>query len=263
MPGTGQLNPGEKEEIFKMTEENNLIFGTRPVIEAIRSGKTVDKVFIRDGRQNEQFRELMVLLKDGAIPYSFVPDQKLNRLTRKNHQGVVAFLSPVEFTDIEDVLPGIFEKGEQPLLIILDRVTDVRNFGAISRSAECAGAHAIIVPARGSAAINSDAVKTSAGALFSIPVCRSHNLKTTINYLKTSGLAVIGCTEKTDKPYFQTDLNKPLAIIMGSEENGISPEYLKMCDDKVMIPMAGETSSLNVSAAAAIILFEVVRQRMI
>ncbi|TAL62430.1 MAG: 23S rRNA (guanosine(2251)-2'-O)-methyltransferase RlmB, partial [Bacteroidetes bacterium] len=240
----------------------NLIFGIRPVIEAIRSGKEVEKIFFQQGTGSALMAELNDEIKKYKIPFQFVPAEKLNHLMKsKNHQGVVAQLSPVTYRDIEDIIPAVFEKGEVPLVIILDRITDVRNFGAISRSAECAGAHALIIPSKGSAQINSDAIKTSAGALYQIPVCRSENLKQTCDFLKRSGLRIIACTEKTDQTIYNTDFSLPTAIILGSEEDGISEEYLKFSDEKTTIPLFGKIESLNVSVSAGITLYEVVRQR--
>lgn len=259
-----------KQGSFKKTSEgrekkddaNKLIFGIRPVIEAIRSGKEIEKIFFQQGTGSALMAELNDEIKKYKIPFQFVPAEKLNHLMKsKNHQGVVAQLSPVTYRDIEDIIPTIFEKGETPLVIILDRITDVRNFGAISRSAECAGVHALIIPSKGSAQINSDAIKTSAGALYQIPVCRSENLKQTCDFLKKSGLRIVACTEKTDKSIYETDLTVPTAIIMGSEEDGISEECLKMSDAKAMIPLFGKIESLNVSVSAGVTLYEVVRQR--
>lgn len=245
-------------------EENPalLIYGIRAVSEAILAGKEIDKLFVQEGLRNELFGELRRLTKEHGIHYQLVPGGKLNRLAPgKNHQGVAAYLSAISYRKIEDVLPEIFEKGETPLLLILDRITDVRNFGAIARTAECAGVHAIVVPSRGGAPVNADAVKTSAGALHKIPVCREDNLKTVIDYLKESGLRIAACTEKASEAHFLSDLGGPLAIIMGSEEDGISGEYLKRADVRVQIPMSGTISSLNVSVATGIILFEALRQR--
>jgi len=243
-------------------EKSNFIFGTRTAIEAIRAGKEVDKIFIQKGLNNELFAELRKLITDGNIPHQFVPIEKLDRITGKNHQGVICFLSEITFYNIENLLPGIYEKGTVPLLLILDKVTDVRNFGAICRTAECSGVNAIIIPTRGSAQINADAVKTSAGALQLIPVCREENLKNTIIFLKESGVQIVACTEKTDDYYYSLDFTQPTAIIMGSEEDGISGEYLKLCDHKAKIPLLGEIQSLNVSVACGVLLYEVVKQRV-
>lgn len=242
--------------------KDDIIFGTRAVIEAIRSGKEVNKVMVQKGLSNELFAELKEELKGTDIPFQFVPPEKLNYITRKNHQGVIAFVSPANYHKLENILPQLFEEGKNPLLLMLDRVTDVRNFGAICRSAECLGVHAVIIPSRGGAQITSDAVKTSAGALLRIPVCREENLKETIEYVSGSGLQIVSCTEKTTNTIDSVDLSQPTLIIMGSEEDGISGEYLKRSDHKVKIPMSGEIESLNVSVATGIILYEAVRQRL-
>jgi 23S rRNA (guanosine2251-2'-O)-methyltransferase len=245
-----------------MSANENMIFGTRAVLEAIDAGKELDKVLIRKGLSNELYNQLRKALQGQSIPIQFVPEQKLDRLTQKNHQGVVAFTTEVSYYRCEELLPGVFESGKTPLLLVLDRVTDVRNFGAIARTAECAGVDFIVIPSRGSAQINADAVKTSAGALHRIKVCREDNLKQTIGYLKESGVKLIACHEKTDKDIYDMNCAGPCAIIMGSEEDGISSEYLKHCDEQVKIPMLGKTASLNVSVATGIVLFEVLRIRL-
>jgi 23S rRNA (guanosine2251-2'-O)-methyltransferase len=248
---------------MEQREKQTYIFGTRAIIEAVASGKELDKVFIQDGLKNDLFKELISTLTKSQTPYQFVPGQKISRMVAgKNHQGALAVMSNVTYQRIENILPLIFERGETPLLLMLDRITDVRNFGAIARTAECCGAHAIIIPARGSALITADAVKTSAGALHTIPVCREQNLKQTIEYLQESGVQVIGCTEKADEYIYKPDFNLPTTIIMGSEEDGISGEYLKRCDAMVKIPMSGSIASLNVSVSAGVVLYEVIRQRI-
>ena len=246
---------------MKINRYENAIFGLRPIIEAIQAGKEIDTLFIQKGLKNELFQELWQLVRVRKINYKHVPVEKLNRLTRKNHQGVFAFISPINFHKTDNIIQDVFEKGENPLFLVLDRVTDVRNFGAIVRTAECSGVQAIIVPEKGSAAINGDALKTSAGALHNIPICREFNLKATIEYLKNCGLQIVGCTEKTEEKIYQLNFNLPTAIIMGSEEDGISTEYLKLCDYKAKIPMNGTIGSLNVSVSAGVILYEAVRQR--
>lgn len=243
-------------------ESENMIFGLRPVIEALKSGKEIDRLFVQNGLKNELFGEMMGLLKKHNVLYQYVPLEKLNRLTSKNHQGVVGYISSIEYHKIENILPAVFEAGKTPLILILDRITDVRNFGAIARTAECSGVDAIVIPMRGAAQINADAIKTSAGALHTIPVCREENLKQVIEFLRESGLQVIACTEKTKENYYQQDLTLPVAIIMGSEEDGISPEYLKLADAHAKIPLLGEIGSLNVSVATGILLYEAVRQRL-
>jgi 23S rRNA (guanosine2251-2'-O)-methyltransferase len=243
-------------------DKNTCVFGIRAVIEAVTSGKELEKVYVQKGLQGELFYELQKVLREHNINYQPVPGEKINKIAGyRNHQGVVALLSSITYQDLEKIVPGIFEEGKVPLLLVLDRITDVRNFGAIARSAECAGVDAIIIPSRGAAQINSDAIKTSAGALHKVNVCRSDNLKTTLDYLQGCGLQIVSCTEKTEKLYYEVDLSLPTAIIMGSEEDGISGEYIKRSDSLVMIPMVGEIGSLNVSVAAGIILFEAVRQR--
>lgn len=239
-----------------------MIYGIHPVMEALEAGKEIDKVLIQMGLRVEHFRELIQMLEEREIPYQTVPIQKLNRVTGKNHQGIIAFISPVEYMDIEKLLPIIFEQGQNPFLLILDRITDVRNFGALARTAECAGVHAIIIPSRGAAQINEDAVKTSSGALMNIPVCRSANLKNTFRFLHDSGLQIVAVTEKAKSDYYNSDLTLPTALVMGSEEDGISEAYLKLCDKLVRIPLLGEVMSLNVSVAGGVLMYEVVKQRL-
>jgi 23S rRNA (guanosine2251-2'-O)-methyltransferase len=244
-----------------IVSKENIIFGIWPVIEAIKAGKEIDRVLIQTGLKGESSWELKKLTGELQIPVQYVPLEKLNKITHKNHQGIICFISEVAYQPLENVLPMIYEKGESPLILILDRITDVRNFGAICRTAECAGVHAIVIPTKGAARINADAVKASAGAIYKIPICREDNLKHTIDFIKESGIEIIACTEKTEENYYSADFNKPVAIMMGSEEDGISPEYLKRADVKVKIPLSGEIESLNVSVAAGIILFEAVKQR--
>ncbi len=243
-------------------EEENLLFGLRPIIEAIKAGKEIERLFVQTGLKNELYSELMVLLKQHEIPFQYVPLEKINHLTNKNHQGVVGYLSSITYHKIKKLLPLVFEKGKTPLILILDRITDVRNFGAIARTAECAGVDAIIIPKKGGAQINADAIKTSAGALHKVPVCREVDLKVVIEYLRESGLQVIACTEKTTDVYSQHDYTLPVALILGSEENGVSTEYLNLSDAHAKIPMMGNIGSLNVSVAAGVILYEAVRQRL-
>jgi len=243
-------------------KDSNIVYGMRPVIEAISAGKEIDRLLLQQGLRGEQLPELRRLIAEFNIPFQYVPGVKLNKLVNANHQGVVCFISPVAFQPIENLLLSVFEKGETPLFVILDRVTDVRNMGAIARSAECAGAHGIIIPEKGSAPVSGDAVKASAGALTVLPVHRSPNLKNTIDYLKQSGLRIVAASEKSNINYYQANLTGPLAIIMGSEEDGVSGEYLRRCDEVVKIPMRGSIESLNVSVAAGIMLFETVKQQI-
>jgi len=243
-------------------EDNNLIFGTRAVIEAIEAGKEIEKILLQKGLSNELYHQLRQALHGQTIPFQFVPPEKMKRMTDKNHQGVIAYLTEITYYETEDLLDLVYQKGKIPLVLVLDRITDVRNFGAIARGAECAGVDFIIIPSRGAAQINGDAIKTSAGALHRMKVCREDNLKNTIDYLKTSGLQIVACHEKTEQLIYDVDFKKPTAIIMGSEENGISNEYIKRSDEQVKIPMVGHTASLNVSVASGIVLFEAVKQRM-
>ncbi len=254
--------PGESEIITNMMyKETDFIFGLRTVIEAIKAGKQIDRLLIKQGLQGSLYHELMTEVKKFNIAYQIVPLERIELVTRKNHQGVLAWLSLIEFQSISNILPGIYEKGEDPLLIALDGVSDVRNFGAIVRTAECLGAHAIIIPEKGSARITADAVKTSAGALHTFPVCREKSIVRTIEYLKESGLKIICTGEKSDSIASEVSLQGPSVLIMGSEDKGISRELLSLADLKVKIPMSGKIESLNVSVAAGILLYEIIRQR--
>lgn len=243
-------------------ESNQMIFGIRAVIEAIKSGKEIESLYIQRGLTGGIILELRSLLKENDMAFQLVPVEKLNRLTPKNHQGAVAFISPITYEKIENVIPAIYERGEVPLVLMLDGVTDVRNFGAIARTAECAGVHALIVPAKGSAQINPDAIKTSAGALYKIPVCRHESLFKTAKFLQESGLQLVACTEKTNDYLYQPDYTVPTAVIMGSEDNGISIDLIRISDHLAKIPMFGEIESLNVSVSAGVLLYEAVRQKM-
>ena len=241
-----------------------MIFGSRPIIEALLAGKVLEKIFLQKTARNPTTDEILELAMKFDVPVAQVPVEKLNNLTRKNHQGAVAFLSAITYSPLEEIVTSLFEKGKNPLLLILDRITDVRNFGSIARNAECMGVDAIIIPSRGGAQINADAIKTSAGALHLVPVCRENNLKETLDYLKDYGVQLVACTEKTDDDLTSTtvDMVGPTAIIMGSEEDGISPEYLKRTDARLRIPLMGQIGSLNVSVATGIILYEAMRQRL-
>ena len=245
-----------------MKQNKDFIFGIRSVIEAINSGKTIEKLMIRKGLQGELYHELMTLVKQFEIPIQIVPNERINRVTQKNHQGVLAFISPIEFQNIEQILPSLYEKGKVPLFVILDKVTDVRNFGAITRTAECAQVDAVIIPDKGSARISADAVKTSAGALHKVPVCRVKSLTKTIRFLQDSGLQIIAATEKASDYYYQVDFTLPTALLMGAEDRGVAIEYLKVCDKMAKIPILGEIESLNVSVAASIMIYEAVKQRL-
>ncbi|WP_298543137.1 23S rRNA (guanosine(2251)-2'-O)-methyltransferase RlmB [uncultured Aquimarina sp.] len=238
------------------------IFGIRAVIEAINSGKTIDKLFIQKGLQGELAKELMSLLKKENLSFSSVPIEKLNRLTRKNHQGVVAHIAPIEFQDLESLVLKVFESGKAPLFLILDQLSDVRNFGAIIRTAECTGVHGIIIQKKGGAPVSADTVKTSAGAIFKIPICKVDHIKDAMFYLQASGIQIVAATEKASSPIYDVDLTTPTAIVMGSEGKGISNSVLKIADHMAKLPMYGEIASLNVSVACGVFLYESIRQRM-
>lgn len=241
--------------------KDNFIFGLRPVIEAIESGKEIEKAFLQTNLTSIVAKELQRLLRENNIPFQYVPLEKLKRITSKNHQGVVAYISEIAYQKIEDILPFLFEKGKIPLFLILDEITDVRNMGAIVRTAECAGADAVIIPQKGSALINAEGMKTSAGALNILPVCREKSLAETIHFMQESGVQVLACTEKAETPYTDVDLTAPTAFIMGSEGKGISGELLFLADKQIKIPLMGKIESLNVSVTAGIMLFEALRQR--
>ena len=241
--------------------DENMIFGIRAVIEAIKAGRDLEKVFLQKNLQGDLAKELWQELKGTLTPISKVPPQKLDSFTRKNHQGAVAFVSPVKYYTAETLVQRLYEEGRAPFIVMLDGVTDVRNFGAIARTAECMGADGMIIPTKNSAQINSDAVKTSAGALNYLPVCRVESLAETIQYLNDSGLKAVACTEKSEESLDQLDLRDPTVLVMGSEDIGISEEVLNACDLKARIPLLGKVQSLNVSVAAGMFMYEVNRQR--
>ncbi len=246
-----------------MQNENEYqIFGIRTVIEAVHSGKSIDKVFIQKGLRGDLFNELDTLLRKESISTSFVPAEKLNRLTNKNHQGVVANISPIEFHDMENLVVEVVESGKTPLFLILDQLSDVRNFGAIIRTAECTGVHGIIIQKKGSAPVTADTVKTSAGAVFKVPICKVDHIKDAIYYMQASGIKTIAASEKTENNLYDVSFKEPCALIMGSEDVGISPSVLKIVDEKAKLPLLGDISSLNVSVACGAFLYEVVRQRI-
>ncbi len=249
---------------MKYMEESKTqyLFGMHPVMEAVKTGKKLEKVLFKQGLEGPQFRELMELLKIREIPFQFVPVEKLNRSVRGAHQGVLAYMSQIDYVDLEQLVNDALGMSENPVLMILDGVSDVRNLGAIARSLECAGGHGIIVPAKGGAAINAEAIKSSAGALMRIDACKVPNLRVAAYYLKQSGFRLIAATEKVDRKIYDVDMTGPCAIIMGSEGKGISKAMLDLADDKAAIPMAGEISSLNVAAASTVMLYEAVRQRL-
>ena len=241
--------------------DNNLIFGIRPVVEAIEAGREIEKLYIRKGAVGQLMTELRDLCLRHRVHVQEVPVEKLNRLVRGNHQGVVAQIAAIAYVQLDDILERVPD-DETPLVVVFDGVTDVRNFGAIARSAECAGAHGLIAPLKNSAPVNAEAIRASAGALTTIPVCRVGSIRNTIKTLQAEGFQVVAATEKSRKLLYDADLRRPTALVMGAEETGISKEVLKLCDERLAIPLIGRIESLNVSAAAAVMLFEVVRQRI-
>lgn len=244
-----------------MISNTDMIYGTRAVIEAIRAGKQIEKILVQTGLNNDLIRELTGVAREHNLPVTYVPQEKLNRLTTKNHQGVVCMLSAISYAQVNDLIDFAYSEGREPFFIILDRITDVRNFGAIARTAECAGVTGIIIGDKGNAPITSDAMKTSAGALNHLPVCREDNLKKTLKFLRDNGIMVVACTEKAEKEIYEVKFDQPVALIMGSEEDGISDVLLRECDELVRIPMKGKIESLNVSVATGVAVYEVVRQK--
>ncbi|HEX9828036.1 MAG TPA: 23S rRNA (guanosine(2251)-2'-O)-methyltransferase RlmB [Flavobacteriaceae bacterium] len=243
-------------------EKDTTIFGIRAIIEAIKSGENIDKIFLQKGLKGDLFVELEHLLKKEQLNSSYVPIEKLNRLTKKNHQGAVAQIAPITFYDIEDLVLTVMESGKTPLFLLLDQLSDVRNFGAIIRTAECTGVSGIIIQKKGGAPVNGDTVKTSAGAIFKIPICKVDHIKDAVFHLQASGIRVIAATEKTDQLLYEVSFKEPCAIIMGSEDRGINPSVLSVVDDKAKLPILGEIESLNVSVACGAFLYEAVRQRL-
>lgn len=243
-------------------DSNEYIFGIHPVIEAIESGRTVDKLYVKKDLNGELAVRLIKLAKTCGIPVQRVPVERLNKITRKNHQGVIALMSEITYHKLDHLMPMLFEDGALPFILVLDGITDVRNFGAMARTAECCGVNAIVIPQRGSVSVAADAVKTSAGALMNIPVCREQSLVKAVEYLKECGCQIVCATEKSSQNYTLGDYTTPVAIVMGAEDIGISPEILRVADTRAAIPMFGRIGSLNVSVAAGVMMYEVVRQRL-
>src|SRR5690349_12150065 len=242
-------------------DKTSMIFGTRAVMEAIRSGREIEKIYVQSGLNNDLIKEMVTLAKEKGVPYTFTPQQKLNSLSSKNHQGVICVLAAIQYQSVDDLIHRAFSDGRDPFFLVLDRITDVRNFGAIARTAEGAGLDGIIIAEKGNAPISADAIKTSSGALNHLPVARSSELKKTFQQLKESGIKIIACTEKATKSLYQADFNGPVAIVVGSEEDGITPELLRIADQQVRIPMKGKVDSLNVSVSAAVAVYEAIRQK--
>lgn len=242
-------------------EKSDYIFGIRAVIEAVEAGRSIDKVLVRRDLGGDLGRELMDKLREYGVVVQKVPQEKLNRITMKNHQGAIALLSPIDYSRLEHLVPLFYEEGRNPLVVVLDGITDTRNFGAIGRTAACAGVEAIVIPERNSVSVTPDAVKTSAGGLFHVPVCREKDTLSAVRFLKENGYRIVGATEKGAAPYTEADYRVPVAIVMGSEDTGISDGVLRICDDLAAIPIVGKIESLNVSVAAGIMIYEALRQR--
>ncbi|MBQ6237181.1 MAG: 23S rRNA (guanosine(2251)-2'-O)-methyltransferase RlmB [Bacteroidales bacterium] len=245
----------------KKSEKLQLVCGMRPVMEAIDAGQQIDKILMLNNLEGSLAQELTSRIRQAGLPLQYVPVEKLNRMTDANHQGVVAIISPIAYRDFGQMLQQLEDEGKTPFLLMLDHITDVRNLGAIVRTAECAGVDAVVVPDRGSAQISEDAIKTSSGALLRIPICREPNFKTTLNLARQMGLQVVAATEKGADDYTAVDFKRPTLLVMGSEETGISPEVLKLSDVRARLPICGEVQSLNVSVAAGVFMYEVLRQR--
>ena len=245
-----------------MIDKNQYIYGIHAVLEALEAGKDIDKVFLSKTLNNETAQEITNRARALRVPVQRVPVQKIDRITRRNHQGVLAMMAAVTYYRLEDMVPQMFDNGENPFIVVLDGVTDVRNFGAVARTCECAGVSAIVIPDRESVSVNADAVKTSAGALNYLPVCREHNLVNAVKLLRDSGFKIVGTSDKSQMPYTGASYTGPVAIVLGAEDKGISPEIMKLCDTQVLIPEFGHINSLNVSVAGGIMIYEVVRQRL-
>ncbi|MEE9408753.1 MAG: 23S rRNA (guanosine(2251)-2'-O)-methyltransferase RlmB [Polaribacter sp.] len=246
-----------------MTEEITNIFGIRAIIEAIESGSTISKVYLQKALRGDLYYELNKLIKEKSIATSIVPVEKLDRLSKNsNHQGAVAQISPIDFYDLEKLIEETLEGGKTPLFLLLDQLSDVRNFGAIIRTAECTGVNGIIIQKNGSAPVNAETIKTSAGAAFKIPICKVDHIKDALFLLQAEDIKTVAATEKTEDSIYDINLNQPIAIIMGSEHKGVNPSILKMVDYKAKLPLLGGIASLNVSVACGAFLYETVRQRI-
>jgi len=245
-----------------MIDKTQYIYGIHAVLEAIDAAKDIDKILLSKTLNSETAQEISERARQLRVPVQRVPVQKIDRITRRNHQGVLAIMAAVTYYRVEDLVPQLFDDGENPFVVVLDGVTDVRNFGAVARTCECAGVSAIVIPDHESVSVNADAVKTSAGALNYLPVCRERNLVNAVKFLRDSGFKIVGTSDKQQMPYTQADYTGPVAIVLGSEDKGISPEIMKLCDTQVLIPEFGNINSLNVSVAGGIMIYEVVRQRL-
>ena len=261
-PNRDDFKPRDFQKRERKESADEFIFGVRAVIEAIKADSEINKIMILKGMNKDLFQELKDILANKNYYLQFVPVEKLDKITDNNHQGVIAFVAPITYGSVEKLVEEMMEQGKKPCVLVLDRITDVRNFGAIARTAECQGVDAILIPSKGSVQVTSDAIKTSAGALNRIPVCKSDNIKDTLFYLQQCGMRIIACTEKTNIPLYTVNLRGSVVIILGSEEDGITNDFLNMADIKAKIPMRGEIASMNVGVAAAIVLYEKTRQEL-
>ena len=243
--------------------KNNMIFGIHPLLEALEAGREIDKVMMRRGLRTEESARILALARERSVPVQFVPEERLGRLIQRQHQGVIAFISEIEYTPLEELVARVYEEGRAPFIVLLDGLTDVRNFGAIARTAECAGVDALVIPERGSVSVTADAVKTSAGALHRIPVCRVSSIAAAVGLLQSSGVRVVAASEKAEERYTETALQLPLGLVMGAEDHGVSTDVLRMADSITRIPQVGAIGSLNVSVAAGILIYEAVRQEQL
>ena len=243
--------------------KSNMIFGIHPLLEALEAGREIDKVMMRRGLRTEESARILTLSRERSVPVQFVPEERLGRLTQRQHQGVIAFISEIEYTPLEELVARVYEEGRAPFIVLLDGLTDVRNFGAIARTAECAGVDALVIPERGSVSVTADAVKTSAGALHRIPVCRVSSIAAAVGLLQSSGVRVVAASEKAEERYTETALQLPLGLVMGAEDHGVSTDVLRMADSITRIPQVGAIGSLNVSVAAGILIYEAVRQEQL
>jgi len=254
--GRKEFNPAPRER----KEDKDIIFGVRAVIEAIRAGREINKIMIQKGMSKDLFLELKEETANKNFFIQFVPAERLDKITEQNHQGVIAYIAPLSYHNLEEMVDKAMENDEKPCFLVLDRLTDVRNFGAIARTAECLGVTAIVIPGKGSVQVTADAIKTSAGALNIIPVCKSDSLKDSLFYMQQSGIRIVAASEKSAVPLHEVNLRGAVAIVMGSEEDGIGNDILKMCDIRAKIPMRGTISSLNVGVATGMMLYERLRQ---
>lgn len=242
-------------------EHQNYIYGIHPVIEAIDSGHNIDKIYLQKGLHGVNYKRIQEIIKKYRLHWKWAPKEKLRCLTLKKHQGVFAFISPIEYQSIDNLIPKLYEQGKNPFLLVLDRITDVRNFGSIVRTSECGGVDGILIPSNGSTLINSDAIKASSGAILNLPICKELDLYKSLLILKQYGIQIIAAEDKTFTSFYEVDLSVPLAILIGNEQYGIDSSYLSLTDKQVKLPMIGKLSSINVSVVCGVLIYEVLRRR--